>query len=452
MRTGMLSRHVSHALHQIHRTHCASPLKLAAVCFLLVASFLPAPLVATAAPTSVTLIKKVSSFDKSLKQGVSSAKISFTTRKSVTASIRVTTLDGRLVYEKKPVSVKKNAKKKLSWDGRAGSTNQIELKSKDFVKPGTYRVTLSLKKGEGYFQNISKKVKVSNGGKQKIKQIAVDSSIYLSPSGSPGSYSAVIKLKKKADVTIEVIDPKTGAILASKIYRKRPCNKNTTVKWNGRFTISESMEIEPGVFSKAGNPVPVGTYTVRISSNNAVVNKKIKVLLAPKLAWECRTDCWVFPLNTKSNKGGAGSKFGSKRSGGRNHAGVDLLAPSGSPVYAMCDGVVQEVMRGNLYAGTGAVQIRHTDGIVIRYGEIKPGSKIKKGVRVSQNQRIGSVQRSSAGSSMLHLESYAGTSSGKLTQRSACIRYLHVKSKSYMRRKDIFNPTGVALLQIPAGR
>ncbi|MGB6301483.1 MAG: peptidoglycan DD-metalloendopeptidase family protein [Rivularia sp. (in: cyanobacteria)] len=71
---------------------------------------------------------------------------------------------------------------------------------------------------------------------------------------------------------------------------------------------------------------------------------------------------------------------------GRMHKGIDIAAPTGTPIHAAADGVV--VSAGWNRGGYGKlVDIRHPDGTLTRYAH---NSKIvvKKGQRVQQGQRI----------------------------------------------------------------
>jgi murein DD-endopeptidase MepM/ murein hydrolase activator NlpD len=83
-------------------------------------------------------------------------------------------------------------------------------------------------------------------------------------------------------------------------------------------------------------------------------------------------------------KGVFTSGFG--RRWGRMHKGIDIAAPTGTPIHAAADGVV--VSAGWNRGGYGnLVDIRHPDGTLTRYAH---NSKIivKKGQQVQQGQRI----------------------------------------------------------------
>lgn len=70
------------------------------------------------------------------------------------------------------------------------------------------------------------------------------------------------------------------------------------------------------------------------------------------------------------------------------HNGVDLSAPTGTPVFATADGVVSEVGSG---ARLGTyVRITHRDGTESTYGHMSR-QQVRQGQRVRQHQQIGAV-------------------------------------------------------------
>ncbi|MGK7875919.1 MAG: SH3 domain-containing protein [Xenococcaceae cyanobacterium] len=144
---------------------------------------------------------------------------------------------------------------------------------------------------------------------------------------------------------------------------------------------------------------------------------------------------FIFPLriNPTADYHTPPRAFGSNRSGGRKHAACDLWVPVGTEILAMADG---QVIRGPyyFYDQTYALEVRHDNGMVLRYGEIsrRLPSGIRNGVRVSQGQIIAYVgELVSLNMSMLHLEMYQGTTSGPLTQ----------SGNIYQRRADLVDPT-----------
>jgi len=82
--------------------------------------------------------------------------------------------------------------------------------------------------------------------------------------------------------------------------------------------------------------------------------------------------------------------FGARRSGGRRkHKGVDLLAPVGTPVVAICRAKV--LRTGNHNSGYGKfVELLHWDNSRSLYAHLSEIS-VKKGQVVSRGQVIGRV-------------------------------------------------------------
>ncbi len=74
----------------------------------------------------------------------------------------------------------------------------------------------------------------------------------------------------------------------------------------------------------------------------------------------------------------------------RPHQGVDYVAPKGTPVSAVADGVVT---MASWYGGYGKmVEIKHSGGLVSRYGHLSRfGPGIKVGKRVRQGATVGYV-------------------------------------------------------------
>ena len=73
------------------------------------------------------------------------------------------------------------------------------------------------------------------------------------------------------------------------------------------------------------------------------------------------------------------------------HNGLDMIAPSGEPVYAAADGTVSNVIRSRKGLGN-VVEIDHGNGYMTRYGhladvEVRKGRKLKIG-RASCRERV----------------------------------------------------------------
>jgi hypothetical protein len=125
-----------------------------------------------------------------------------------------------------------------------------------------------------------------------------------------------------------------------------------------------------------------------------------------------------FPLPyvpTQSYRGGRG--FGASREKvrkGLRHGAVDLMAPPGTPVLAIDDGVV---IGGPspFFRGTYALEVKHPS-FVARYSEIARNTEVRVGSLVKAGQVIAYVG-DQPGHDMLHLEMFAGTLDGALTQK-----------------------------------
>lgn len=122
-----------------------------------------------------------------------------------------------------------------------------------------------------------------------------------------------------------------------------------------------------------------------------------------------------FPMAT-SPKCDILNNFGDPRSGGRSHAGVDILATLGQEVYAMVDGTLttqtiagsaNATLSGNLWRLTAS-----TSGTIYVYGHLSafaPG--LAKGSLVYKGQLLGYVGdtgNSGPGNYHLHFEIHPG--------------------------------------------
>ncbi len=145
---------------------------------------------------------------------------------------------------------------------------------------------------------------------------------------------------------------------------------------------------------------------------------------------------FVFPTAkrpTQSYKTGMRA-FKASRGGDRIHAAVDLYRNHSDPVLAVTTGTV---IRGRyaFYQGTFAIEVKHSDGKVIRYGEItgQSAAGVSQGTSVSTGQTIGYVGTVNSGccDPMLHFEMYSGKATGELSQNG----------NHFQRRSDLMDPT-----------
>lgn len=143
----------------------------------------------------------------------------------------------------------------------------------------------------------------------------------------------------------------------------------------------------------------------------------------------------VFPMKARPalSYHSGGRKFGALRDDGKRlHAGCDLIAPIGTPVYAVADGEI--IAFYHFFKTSFAIEVDHGD-FLVRYGEVKPqlAAGLAKGSRVFAKQLLGEVGKlEGLNSSMLHFELYAGTHRGPLTVAA---------NEPFRRRADLTDPT-----------
>lgn len=180
-----------------------------------------------------------------------------------------------------------------------------------------------------------------------------------------------------------------------------------------------------------------GTTRTLVNNEFSVKKTKVETFEEYVLAnWESplkRTDFYKIP--------GTIRRFGAnRRTGNRLHAAIDFTFRNGKgiPVYAMESGKVVEYV-SNFYGGMNSVAIQHPDGSVARYCEVK--TSLRKGDTVKKGQQVATIAKSNiGGSTMLHLELYLGTSTGKFTNRTNTT-YKYVSGTRYNRRSDLVDPT-----------
>jgi len=150
-----------------------------------------------------------------------------------------------------------------------------------------------------------------------------------------------------------------------------------------------------------------------------------------------------FPLNVyaQQNYHAGGIAFGgsSKNRGDRRHAACDLIAPPGTPVFAVERGHVLDVPKTAFFQNTYTVAIAHS-GFIVRYCELAKEGRIQEGIEVQEGQQIGVIGMNNKGRGMLHIEMYKGTATGPY-KRENNMEYLYVPERNYQRRKDLLDPT-----------
>lgn len=109
------------------------------------------------------------------------------------------------------------------------------------------------------------------------------------------------------------------------------------------------------------------------------------------------------PVKTAEFTSGYGIRSDPFRGGAARHAGIDLAAPLGTPIYATADGTVTEAGYNNGGYGN-LIKVDHGRGIETRYAHLS-SMAVRVGQRVTRGQvigRMGSTGRSTG--SHLHYE------------------------------------------------
>ena len=142
---------------------------------------------------------------------------------------------------------------------------------------------------------------------------------------------------------------------------------------------------------------------------------------------------FTFPVGTMTDSYKSGyAQFGTNRSNGtRKHAGCDLYAAVGTPVFAVSQGTVFE--KAHFYKGTYSIAINH-GSFSARYCELIPSFNVQVGMQVAEGDFLGMIGKMEGLSqSMLHFEMYNNSESGPLTNKT--------NGSPYFRRGDLMNPT-----------
>lgn len=153
------------------------------------------------------------------------------------------------------------------------------------------------------------------------------------------------------------------------------------------------------------------------------------------------TKCCLFPLKHRPSASYTSGmrRFGAGRSGGRRiHAAADLYQTRNAPILAVANGKAISGLYF-FYQGTYALEVKHSGGFVVRYGEMtgRKASGVRSGSTLTAGQEIGYMGKVNSGccTPMLHFELYKGTMRGSLT----------TGGKGYQRRGDLINPTSYLL-------
>ncbi len=169
-------------------------------------------------------------------------------------------------------------------------------------------------------------------------------------------------------------------------------------------------KVDPAVIAKLGYTIPKGAQMAQGGPFDSASQadptfkslftswKKLDNLTANAIAVPSEK-----PVKTAEFTSGYGIRSDPFRGSAAKHAGIDLAAPLGTPIYATADGVVTDA--GYNHGGYGnLIKVDHGRGIETRYGHLSAilvsvGQRIFRGQQIG---RMGSTGRSTG--SHLHYE------------------------------------------------
>ena len=125
------------------------------------------------------------------------------------------------------------------------------------------------------------------------------------------------------------------------------------------------------------------------------------------------------PINGAYITSGYGMRTSPITGFNKRHLGIDFGAPSGTPIYASGDGVIESAYYSNVYGNF--IELRHVNGFRTLYAHMTNYARgMRKGIRVKQGQIIGYVGSTgmSTGAHLHYEVSYWGTKVNPSTVKS----------------------------------
>lgn len=121
--------------------------------------------------------------------------------------------------------------------------------------------------------------------------------------------------------------------------------------------------------------------------------------------------------------------WGAARDGGRRHEGVDIMAPTGTPVRAAASGTIVKLF-SSVRGGVTVYQRSETGHLIFYYAHLHsyaPG--LREGLRVRQGQVIALVgQSGNATTPHLHFEVHRANAAGQWWRGEAINPYVALKT------------------------
>ena len=203
--------------------------------------------------------------------------------------------------------------------------------------------------------------------KEQVTEVETGDRVCIRNSVSPVSVKMVEKGKLK-----EVIEYKTIKKETDEYYKG-----DSYLEQEGQ----DGVQIFEGVITKIGGEV---TDRKETAKPEVIKKKKDKIILVgtaerPKTA---ATGTFIVPLDHYVITSEWGGRWG------RMHEGMDLAAPTGTPIYASDGG---KIIKANYWSGHGlCVEIDHGNGVITRYSHCS-ATLVSVGDLVYQGQHIANV-------------------------------------------------------------
>ncbi len=163
--------------------------------------------------------------------------------------------------------------------------------------------------------------------------------------------------------------------------------------------VDQLIETVRGSYSGVGGPAGSATMSSRSIEDGGLGNRMNEVMLGLDRMNLMRIAAgrvpYAMPVTSSFRfTSGYGYRRDPKGGGRRLHRGIDLAAPSGTPIYATADGVVTSAKRESGYGNT--VRIQHDLGFETVYAHqsrlrVAPGQQVSRGDRIGD---MGSTGRS----------------------------------------------------------
>ena len=227
---------------------------------------------------------------------------------------------------------------------------------------------------------------------QKNQQkIQAEQTHNLSQSGTSQKKGSIKKTRKKVRVRKKKLTKRTIQQKRPRLQKRRTLGRQRRIKPVQRTRIPLHSRL---ISKRPLKNITISVKTIRPAKAH-VLWKKLQ--REPLFAWPLQSDhFWVSSL------------FGPRKLGGRHgfHAGVDLAAPRGTPVYAAAGGVIDEACYSAGYGNY--ILIAHNRKFKTRYAHldkihVRSGQVVNSGDCIGRVGATGFVRKSRRGGSASHL-------------------------------------------------